>query len=144
MAFKVQWKFKCKVWMTPAALWRSFSGSSFSIWPKTSQRRQIATPPRIQNVDHKSTSHMREWSNTTEDKMVFLAMIVIMEILPKPYLQLYWTRDSILESLFFPRTTCTPWFIDLLFSLHLLSVTDNNQGDASNWLCKIYPVILTT
>ena len=84
-------------------------------------------------------SHMKEWFNTTQEEMsVFMAMIILMGIMPKPNMKLYWTRDSVLETPFFPNTMPRDRFMALLAYLHF---ADNNHADVNDRLYKIRPVV---
>ncbi|XP_038050865.1 piggyBac transposable element-derived protein 4-like [Patiria miniata] len=100
--------------------------------------RYAAKKPKRQTP---SPSHMREWFDTTPDEMsVFLAMIIIMGIMPKPDLKLYWTRNPVFEIPFFPNTMHRDRFMALLSNLHF---TDNSQADTRDRLYKVRPVIDT-
>ncbi|XP_038071966.1 piggyBac transposable element-derived protein 4-like [Patiria miniata] len=97
--------------------------------------RYAALKPKRQSP---SPSHMREWFDTTPDEMsVFLAMTIIIGIMPKPDLKLYWTRDPVFETPFFPNTMPRDRFMELLFHLHL------RQADTNDRLYKVRPVIDT-
>ena len=91
------------------------------------------------NPKDQTPSHMKEWFNTTQEEMsVFMAMIILMGIMPKPNIKLYWTRDSVLETPFFPNTMPRDRFMALLAYLHF---ADNNHADVNDRLCKIRPVV---
>ena len=73
---------------------------------------------------------MRSWFNTTPDEMsVFLSMIIIMGLMPKPELKSYWTRDPVLETPFFPNTMPRDRFAELLSNLHFV---DNSRADTTD------------
>ena len=73
-----------------------------------------------------------------EEMSVFLAMIIVMGIMPKPNMKLYWTRDSVLVTPFFPNTMPREIFMALLAYLHF---ADNNHADVNDRLYKIQPVV---
>jgi hypothetical protein len=98
--------------------------------------RYAAQHPRSQSA---SPSHMRSWFDTTPHEMsVFLSMIIIMCLMPKPELKSYWTKDPVLKTPFLPNTMPRDRFAELLSNLHFV---DDSHADTTDRLYKLRLVI---
>ena len=136
MALAGHQDFKFRIWTAPAALWRYSNTFPPELIRHISEEtsRYSADNPKDQ-----TPSHMKEWFNTPQEEMsVFLAMIILMGIMPKPNMKLYWTRDSVLETPFFLNTMPRDRFMALLAYRH---EADNNHADVNDRLHKIRPVV---
>lgn len=86
-------------------------------------------------------SHNILWSPVTPDEIkAFLAMTVLMGILQKPELDMYWSKDPLLATPFFPETMPRSRFRDILSKLHF---NRNENDDQTDRLHKLRPVIDT-
>uniref|UniRef100_A0A0L8FWG2 PiggyBac transposable element-derived protein domain-containing protein n=1 Tax=Octopus bimaculoides TaxID=37653 RepID=A0A0L8FWG2_OCTBM len=59
---------------------------------------------RYATVNHCSTqqSHSRKWVDVTPDELdLFLSLVILMGMYPKPDMKLYWTRNPVLQTPFF-------------------------------------------
>ena len=84
-------------------------------------------------------SHNIVWTPVTPDEIkAFLAMTVLMGIVHKPELDMYWSRDPVLETPFFPETIPRTRFRDILSKLHF---NRNENDDQTDQLYKLRPVI---
>ena len=84
----------------------------------------------------------RNWVNTTSDEIrVFLALVMLQGLTPKPIMWQYWSRQRIIETAFFGQCMSYKRFQALKRHLHF---SDNAQFDAethpNSKLNKIFPV----
>ena len=112
---------------SPLEIFEQFLTPELILHITNETNRYAAEHPRSRSA---SPSHMRSWFDTTPDEMsVFLSMIIIMGLMPKPELKSYWTRDPVLETPFFPNTMPRDRFAELLSNLHFI---DNSHADTTD------------
>ena len=103
----------------------------------------IATESNLyfsQNPQPKSsTRHDLPFSDTTAEELkVFLAVSIMMGVVRKPELHLYWSRDGMLETPFFRKTMPRDRYTKMMANLHF---KDNTLDDGSDCLFKIRPIL---
>ena len=91
----------------------------------------ITRETNLYNTQHPdpttSSSHNISFYDTTSEELkVFLAVSIMMGIVRKPELHLYWSKDGLLETPFFSKTIPKERYIKLLSKLGTDSQINNN------------------
>lgn len=82
--------------------------------------------------------HTRKWVDTTPDEMdLFLSLVILMGLHPKPDMKLYWTRDPVLRTPYFHDMMPRDRFEQILHNLHF----NDNDFEDDDRLFKLRPVI---
>ena len=74
---------------------------------------------------------------TAEELKVVLATAIMMGVVRKPEMMMYWSRDGMLETPFFPKTIPRDRFLKILSNLHF----NNELDDETDRLYKIRPML---
>ena len=77
-------------------------------------------------------------TGTTEELKVVLATTIMMGVIQKPQMTMYWSRDGMLETPFFPKTIPRDRFLKILSNLHF---NNNDLDDGTDRLFKIRPML---
>ena len=88
-----------------------------------------------EGVDQNPCARLNNWEDTSPDEMkVFVAHHIVMGILKKNSLEQYWSRDSILNSLFFGHFMSRNCFQNILWNLHVSDPDETNlqKGEANH------------
>lgn len=75
---------------------------------------------------------------TSEELKVFLAVSIMMGIVRKPDLHLYWSKEGMLETPFFKKTMPRDRYIKIMSNLHF---NNNALDNGSDRLFKIRPIL---
>ena len=88
-----------------------------------------------------SSTNDTTFNNTSSEELkVFLATTIMMGVIRKPDLHLYWSRDGMLETPFFRKTIPRDRYIKIMANLHF---NDNTLDNGSDRLFKIKPILDT-
>lgn len=76
----------------------------------------------------KKFSRMRSWFDITSDEMEqFIGLIILMGLTDKPYLEKYWSTDSLISTPIFSKTMPRDRFLNILTCFHL----NNNENQVA-------------
>ena len=88
-----------------------------------------------EGADQNPCARLNKWEDTSPDEMkVFVAHLIVMEILKKNSLEQYWSRDSILNMPFFGHYMSRNRFQNTLWNLHISNPDETNplKGEADH------------
>ena len=86
-----------------------------------------------------SRKHDLPYTDTTAEELkVVLATTVMMGVIRKPEMTMYWSRDGMLETPFFPKTIPRDRFLKILSNMHFNNI---DLDDRTDRLFKIRPML---
>ena len=103
------------------------------MWTIITEQTNLYATQRIENEQLKAKSRLQKWRPVTVDELkVFFALIIIMGLTRKGYLDAYWSTDEIIATPIFDKMMGKDRFCAVLSNLHL---SDNDR------LYKVRPFI---
>ena len=103
---------------------------------------------RANNDSHPKHSRLNQWRDTDVNELkIFVAHLILMGLIRKPDIEMYWTRDSITQTPFFGTVMSRNRFTSLLSNFHVADDSDNppyaanSPGNGHDPLAKIRPFI---